>query len=404
MNGQVISRTAMVSLRFLNYFSSTMFTVALPVIIISFDKFHQFPEYILFFFFLGQLLSQILFAPLSDYISRRLTLAICLPIFMIGCLICALAPNGDIFILGYAVQGLGIGTVFGLANALLNDYHAELKEGGSNIDTSRMIAYLGLLVNWSFAIGFYIAGVLLLLSWRGIFYFLLAYAGLVLAMLLPFLFRLSESKQTTSKHPLAVARVYVRIASHIKLLSYSLIYALSLAVVYIFYLEANKILSLFHSPFMLATYALMTCAGYVLGKFLSAYIKLPPRFLIFLATLINLLGVAAIWAVFYYIQQDWLIFLCFSVSCFGVGLLSPVCIARPMSFFPGYTNMATNVTILIIYLVTVMALAVAIFIKIDSIYQLGRYLFILTAISVVLSIIYIALHSHFEKMLLSKQQ
>jgi EmrB/QacA subfamily drug resistance transporter len=87
-------------------------------------------------YFLASTVSIPLWGKISDIHGRRVPLALALLSFIVGALVCALAPSMDVLIVGRALQGLGSGGIVPISMALTADLMAPRERG-------KWLAYLG---------------------------------------------------------------------------------------------------------------------------------------------------------------------------------------------------------------------------------------------------------------------
>lgn len=90
---------------------------------------------------LSQMIFQIPFGIISDRFGRKLTMSIGLLIFIVGSIVCAVADNIYVMLLGRAIQG--IGAVGGVASAMIADFTSENNR-------SKAMAILGGMIGISF--------------------------------------------------------------------------------------------------------------------------------------------------------------------------------------------------------------------------------------------------------------
>ena len=81
---------------------------------------------------------QLLYGPLSDMYGRKLPLYVGLTLFCCGSVVCALAPNAELFLLGRFVQGLGACGGMVIPRAVVRDLHS-----GVEADTTHVAAHAG---------------------------------------------------------------------------------------------------------------------------------------------------------------------------------------------------------------------------------------------------------------------
>jgi len=370
MTNYIAGGFCLVALRFLSYFSSTMYMVALPVIMMKLHSPAAFISWSFFSFMLGSLVAQLVAAPFSDYFSRRYTLTICLLGFMFGCLITAIAKTDSLFIIGRLMQGIGIGCVPGLANSIINDACTLKHSRDKNVATAKILATLGLIISWATSIGMIITASLVNdISWQAVFYFLMIFSGLILFVMMKILLHFDEHINPDKIDLKKTLRLYQEIFTNPKLLCYSGTFGLMLSILYIYLLLSSSIL--FHQHLSLIKIALLTLipsTGYALGKLLNlllpSYLKARHSLVIgpLIAVVFSLLAALAC------VEQESLAIILPLIGCLfmGIGSTSPLTIARIMALYPNNTTMASNAQIIILSACSLVITYLAIFFHIHS--------------------------------------
>lgn len=110
--------------------NATMLSPALPNVIDSLDTTSGAGGLSQTLFFLFSAIGQVTLARLSDYVGRRRMLLVTLLLALAGELICVLAPNIELFIIGRSLQGVSAAT-FTLAYLTLHEYLPPRKFGRS---------------------------------------------------------------------------------------------------------------------------------------------------------------------------------------------------------------------------------------------------------------------------------
>jgi len=113
---------------------------------------------------------QLLYGPLSDMFGRKLPLYVGLSLFCCGSLACALAPDGEVFLLGRFVQGLGACGGMVIPRAVVRDLH-------SGVEATRLMSLLMLVFSISPLLAPLTGSfVIQVTGWRGVFWMVLAAA------------------------------------------------------------------------------------------------------------------------------------------------------------------------------------------------------------------------------------
>src|SRR5919198_1923256 len=147
-----------------------------------------------------------LYGKISDIRGRRFTLVIGISIYMAGSLICALAPNIFVLILGRVVHGLGGGGLTSLAMIVLGDIAAPKDRG-------RYYAFFALTFTTAGASGPALGGFLAdYLHWSAIFWMNIPLGLIALALTSPLLGRLPRHERP---HRLDIAGALLIVAASV---------------------------------------------------------------------------------------------------------------------------------------------------------------------------------------------
>ena len=136
-------------------------------------------------------LSTLAYGPLSDSFGRRPVMIVGLAVFLVGSLLCALAPNIWVLIVGRVIQAAGGTAGMVMARAIVRDVYAEEKVAG-------VIAYLTMAMVVPPMLAPAIGGVLTeAMGWPAIF----GFAGLVgIPVMLLVVLRLAETHGVPASH------------------------------------------------------------------------------------------------------------------------------------------------------------------------------------------------------------
>ena len=80
-------------------------------------------QYVIAAVFLGLAAGQMFYGPISDSVGRKPAIYFGFGLFLVGCLLCILAPNFDIMLLGRLFQGLGVAAPRIVSLALIRDQY-----------------------------------------------------------------------------------------------------------------------------------------------------------------------------------------------------------------------------------------------------------------------------------------
>ncbi len=168
-----------------------IFTPALPIIQQDFGVASGTAQLALSVSMWAIALSTLAYGPLSDRFGRRPVMIVGLVVFLIGSLLCTLAPNIWVLIAGRVIQAAGGTAGMVLARAIVRDVYAEEK-------VASVIAYLTIAMVIAPMLAPAIGGILTeALGWPAIF----GFAGLVgIPVLMLVLFRLAETNSAPPSH------------------------------------------------------------------------------------------------------------------------------------------------------------------------------------------------------------
>lgn len=158
------------------WFITSMYLPAIPSLQHALGTSESMIKFIIAIYFLFFCFGQILWGPISDNHRRNSVLILTLGIATVGTLLCTLATNVWLFLLGRMLQGFGIGSIPVLSRSIVNDHYSEAI-------VMRIMIYLTSVVAIASAIAPVLgAGLLNFFSWRSIFVFLLAFCFILIAI------------------------------------------------------------------------------------------------------------------------------------------------------------------------------------------------------------------------------
>lgn len=177
-------------------------------------------------FFVGIAAGQLIAGPLSDRYGRRPILLIGFGLFFITCIACALAPNIETLIYARLLQGLSAAVSPAAGRAMVRD----IWEGN---EAARAMSYITMAMVAAPLLAPMIGGVIMSYwEWRTIFWFLLAFAALALALVL---IRLPETNGPEKRGDVRLPdyfRAYGRVLSEQQSWAYLLCGGFSLATMF----------------------------------------------------------------------------------------------------------------------------------------------------------------------------
>src|ERR1041385_7253817 len=113
---------------FMGSLDNTILASALPTIGREFGDVHNLPWLVTAYLIANTAVSA-LYGKLSDIRGRRVALLIAISMYMVGSLVCALAPNMFVLILGRVLHGLGGGGLTSTGMVVLGDIAAPKERG-----------------------------------------------------------------------------------------------------------------------------------------------------------------------------------------------------------------------------------------------------------------------------------
>src|SRR3954453_11660527 len=108
---------------FMGSLDTTILASALPTIGREYGEVHKLPWLVTAYLIANTSITA-LYGKLSDIRGRRFTLMIAISLYMLGSLVCALAPNIYVLILGRVLHGLGGGGLTSTGMVVLGDVAA----------------------------------------------------------------------------------------------------------------------------------------------------------------------------------------------------------------------------------------------------------------------------------------
>ncbi|MEQ9116408.1 MAG: MFS transporter [Rickettsiales bacterium] len=204
------------------YLSNDMYLPALPEIRRFLGVSVEQAQDTLTMWFLGTCLFQLFVGPVSDKYGRRPILFAGAGIFVLGCLISAVAENIYLFNLGRFMQGFMVPTCLITAYAILHEYFSTQK-------AIQVLAWMGSIIIIGPAIGPLLGSIILMKAqWQIIFYVLIICAVipvLVLYKVMP------ESQELSRDKPLNFKDIfgnYKQLVLNKQVVGYSLIFSFNI--------------------------------------------------------------------------------------------------------------------------------------------------------------------------------
>lgn len=165
-------------------------------------------QYVVLFLFLGLSAGQIIAGPAADHFGRKPVIFAGFFVFLIGCVVCAMAQSLSAMLIGRVIQGLGAAAPRVVSMAMVRDRYegATLARVNSFVTTTFILVpmvapVMGQGITWAF-------------GWRAIFVF---FACVGLASALWLLWRQAETLPLTQRQPLrfvGIARAFHECLRH----------------------------------------------------------------------------------------------------------------------------------------------------------------------------------------------
>lgn len=291
-------------------------------------------------FFMVFAVSQLLVGPLSDRFGRRRLVIGGLLIFAAGCVVCALATDLSMLMLGRAVQAAGVCAASVLARAIARD----LFEGESLARVLSMV-----IVAMAAAPGFspLLGG--LAEQWIGWRLSFMAVGGLGVALAIWYALRLHETHPAARRMPLAIGPVlssYLALLRDARFVRPASAVACVIGALYGFFTAAPAILM---GPFGLTTLALGAFFAATVPVVFAAGIAVPrlarrwgAQRVARIGVLLALIGGALIWAIGMSAHANLTTFVAaLCIFLLGMGMVNPLGTALALGPFPAQAGAAS---------------------------------------------------------------
>ncbi len=284
----------------------------------------------------------LIYGPVSDRLGRRPVVLAGFALFLLGSLVCALAPTVEILIAGRVLQAVGGAAGMVLSRAIVRDIYD--RDGAA-----RAIAYITMAMVSAPMVAPVIGGVLTdWLGWRWIFWTAGLFGALVALVVYRFLTEtLTVKPQPVS--PAAMLRDCLRLLAIPAFSGYTFQAAFSMSVFFAFMAGAPYVMvDVMGRPATeFGLYFIPIAACYMVGNFAAA--RLSQRVgldrMIVIGTLLALAAIAIIVALFlagYW--EPWALFGPFGIASIGNGLSMPNAQAGAVSVDPKVAGTASGLS------------------------------------------------------------
>ena len=158
----------------LTQFAADIYAPSLPAVALGLHTSIHAAQWSMAIYMFGVAISQLIYGPLSEGIGRKSPLLIGLSIMLVGSLICLLATNIYLLIIGRFIQGCGAGACASLWRSVFRDVFTgeELAKYGSYL-----VVFIMFIVPAAPMLGGYLQHYF---SWRANFVFMTVYAAIAL--------------------------------------------------------------------------------------------------------------------------------------------------------------------------------------------------------------------------------
>ena len=324
----------------LGQFASDLYLPSLPIISKALGASISQVQFSISIFMLGFCCSRLFYGPLSDGIGRKSPLVVGLFLCFLGSLICAIATNMDLFLIGRFIQGAGGGAGASLAIAIIRDLV-------SGKELAKFHSYFAIMNVFVVASAPLVGGyVLYFLNWRANFVLLLLLSIIALIAVCC----ISETnihKTHKNLHPSSIKKNFITLLSNRYFVGYALCRFATYAGILAWLTTCPVLLHILGvNAIGIGWLAATAGVAFVIGGYINAkfVIKLGAKKMIYYGLSIAMFAgiVLFIFGVLHMIN---IISVMFPVLLymFGASLVSPNAFAGAMNPFPKIAGIAAAV-------------------------------------------------------------
>jgi DHA1 family bicyclomycin/chloramphenicol resistance-like MFS transporter len=346
-------------------------------------------QMVLTLYLLATAVSMLFLGPLSDRYGRRPAMLFGFMLFIVGSLVCSLAINTEMLLIGRVIQGLGGSAGLSLSRVIVRDVYEREK-------AASVIGYITMAMVISPMLGPALGGVLTqFASWRFIFWLVLLLS--VILFVLVYFYLHETRKPLTNDQPahsvLQSANALVREPSY---LGYAMTITFASGVYFVFLGGAPYICTelMKMSPAQMGLYFMLNAVGYAAGNFISGRyaVKTGSIFLMKIGLFSSVVGIGSLWF-FYGVMTPLALFIPMLIITFSNGLVLPGATSGALSVKPEHAGAASGFSgALQIGVAALLTFTIG-FIQDDS----ESRLFILMTLCVLLSVLAFMLARRYEK-------
>ena len=245
--------------------SLTLYGPALPSIVADLGTTDAGGKLTMTVYFAAFAISQLLCGPLSDRFGRRWVGVVFFAVYVLGSLVCALAPTLEMLLLGRLLQGLGVSAGVALSRAMVRDQFVGM-------DAIRILTMVNLILTVAPAVAPTLGSVMLFLgSWHLMFVIMAGFGLAVIALLGLGARETLPAEARVPLHPRRVLTNYGRLLAAPDFLMPALVLALSFGGFYGFAALLPFILidQIGLTPFQFAMAMLIQTASFITGNIIA---------------------------------------------------------------------------------------------------------------------------------------